>query len=57
MAMMVSGYDAGVGPEVGDRAPEFVLSGDNDTARLSDFAARHERTVLTTQDSYRYHRN
>ena len=57
MAVMVSAYDGGAELEVGDRAPEFLLHRGDETVGLSDFAARHEKTVLTTQDRYRYHRN
>jgi len=45
------------GPEVGDRAPEFFVKVGSDRLALSQLAARHDKLVLTSQDSYRYHPN
>jgi hypothetical protein len=45
------------GPEVGDRAPEFFVKVGRDRLALSQLAARHDKLVLTSQDSYRYHPN
>ena len=45
------------GPEVGNRAPEFFVGVGRDRLALSQLAARHDKLVLTSQDSYRYHPN
>ena len=45
------------GPEVGDRAPEFFVNVENDRLALSQLALRHDKLVITSQDSYRYHPN
>jgi len=45
------------GPEVGDLAPEFIVELGDDRSALSDLAARSEKLVLLSQDSYRYHPN
>jgi hypothetical protein len=45
------------GPEVGDRAPEFLVKVGSERLPLSQLAARHDKLVLTSQDSYRYHPN
>ena len=45
------------GPQVGDKAPEFYfVTADGDTS-LHQLAARYEKLVLTSQDSYCYHPN
>lgn len=46
-----------VGPQVGERAPEFVIDTTNGKFLLSQLAARSEHLILTSQDSYRYHPN
>ena len=45
------------GPEVGGRAPQFFVKVGSDKLTLSQLAARHDKLVLTSQDSYRYHPN
>jgi hypothetical protein len=45
------------GPEVGDRAPEFYIKVGSDRLALSQLAARYDKLVLMSQDSYRYHPN
>lgn len=45
------------GPDVGDRAPEFFVKVGRDRLPLSQLAASHDKLVLTSQDSYRYHPN
>jgi hypothetical protein len=45
------------GPEVEDRAPEFFVKVGSDRLALSQLAARHDKLVLMSQDSYRYHPN
>ena len=42
---------------VGTKAPEFIIATPDGRATLHQLAARHEKLVLTTQDSYRYHPN
>ena len=46
-----------VGPLVGAQAPEFVIATADGNVSLHRLAARHDKLVLTTQDSYRYHPN
>ena len=45
------------GTRVGVKAPEFLIETPHGRLPLQHLAARHEKLVLTTQDSYRYHRN
>jgi hypothetical protein len=45
------------GPRVGDRAPEFPIATADGSLPLHQLAARYQKLVLTTQDSYRYHPN
>jgi hypothetical protein len=45
------------GPQVGDKAPEFRIDTAGGNLSLHELAARHQKLVLTTQDSYRYHPN
>ena len=45
------------GPGVGDKAPEFLISTADSRLPLHQLAARYEKLVITTQDSYRYHPN
>lgn len=45
------------GPRVGVKAPEFFVEASEGRIPLQQLAARHEKLVLTTQDSYRYHPN
>ncbi len=42
---------------VGDKAPGFLVATADGNLRLDQLAARHEKLVLTSQDSYRYHPN
>jgi hypothetical protein len=44
-------------PRVGVKAPEFLVETPGGGIPLHQLAARHEKLVLTTQDSYRYHPN
>jgi len=43
------------GPEVGDRAPEFYIEGPRGRLKLSELAARFDKLVLVSQDSYQFH--
>lgn len=45
------------GPEVGDRAPEFIVEIGDDRLALGDLAARSEKLILMSQDSYQFHPN
>jgi hypothetical protein len=45
------------GPRVGAKAPEFFIETPDGRFPLHQVAARHEKLILTTQDSYRYHPN
>jgi hypothetical protein len=45
------------GPGLGAKAPEFLIETPDGTVPLHELAARHEKLVLTSQDSYRYHPN
>ena len=49
--------DGIAGPEVGAQAPEFLIATADGVLTLHELAARHEKLVLTSQDSYRYHPN
>ena len=44
-------------PEVGTKAPEFLVDTPDGRLPLHQLAAQHQNLVLTTQDSYRYHPN
>jgi hypothetical protein len=44
-------------PRVGVKAPEFLIETPDGRFSLHQLAARHERLILTSQDSYRYHPN
>ena len=44
-------------PEVGEKAPDFVIHLSTGDVTLHELAAGHKRLAVTTQDSYRYHRN
>lgn len=44
-------------PRVGEKAPEFLIETPDGRFPLHELAARHEKLILTTQDSYRYHPN
>ena len=44
-------------PGVGVKAPEFHLDTPDGRFSLHQLAAQHEKLILTTQDSYRYHPN
>ena len=41
----------------GVKAPEFLIETSDGRFPLHQLAARHEKLVITTQDSYRYHPN
>ena len=45
------------GPRVGDKAPQFVIATADGSLPLHQLAARYQKLVLMTQDSYRYHPN
>ena len=45
------------GLRAGVKAPDFVIDTAAGGLPLHQLAARHEKLILTTQDSYRYHRN
>ena len=45
------------GSRVGEKAPEFRIETPDGWLPLSELAARHEKLILTSQDSYRYHPN
>jgi hypothetical protein len=42
---------------VGVTAPGFLIETADGRLPLHQLAARHEKLILTTQDSYRYHPN
>ena len=44
-------------PRVGVKAPDFLVDTPDGRLPLHQLAARHEKLILTTQDSYRYHPN
>ena len=44
-------------PQVGAKAPEFLITTPDGRLPLHQLAARSKKLVLTTQDSYRYHPN
>ncbi|MDH3444752.1 MAG: hypothetical protein OEN50_12555 [Deltaproteobacteria bacterium] len=44
-------------PRVGEKAPKFLIETPDGRFPLHELAARHEKLILTTQDSYRYHPN
>jgi hypothetical protein len=45
------------GPRVGVKAPEFLTETPDGRLPLHQLAARRQKLILTTQDSYRYHPN
>jgi hypothetical protein len=45
------------GPEVGDLAPEFFVELGHSRLVLSNLAARSEKLILMSQDSYQFHPN
>jgi hypothetical protein len=45
------------GPEVGEQAPEFFIETPHGRLPLSQLAARYEKIILMSQDSYQYHPN
>ena len=49
--------DESKGPRVGEKAPEFLIKTPDGSFSLHQLAARYEKLILTTQDSYRYHPN
>jgi hypothetical protein len=42
---------------VGVKAPEFLIETADGRFPLHQVAARYQKLILTTQDSYRYHPN
>lgn len=44
-------------PGIGANAPEFLIETSAGRIPLHQWAAQHEKLILTTQDSYRYHPN
>jgi hypothetical protein len=50
-----SANDRSGGPQVGDKAPEFLIDGPLGTLKLSGLAERVGVIVLVSQDSYRFH--
>ena len=44
-------------PRVGEKAPEFLIETPDGRFPLSQLAVRHEKLILTSQDSYRHHPN
>ena len=44
-------------PEVGVLAPEFIVEVADERLALSNLAARSEKLILMSQDSYQYHPN
>ncbi|MGH7887737.1 MAG: hypothetical protein ACREPG_07715 [Candidatus Binatia bacterium] len=42
---------------VGVKAPEFLIETSAGRFPLRQLASQHEKLILTTQDSYRYHPN
>ena len=53
----VNNNDVVGNPEVGEKAPDFMIQLSTGEATLHELAARHKRLAVTSQDSYRYHRN
>ena len=49
--------DTPKGPQVGERAPDFLIETADGRFLLNQLAAQHEKLILTSQDSYRYHPN
>jgi hypothetical protein len=47
----------GKSPQIGAIAPEFLIATPDGSLPLHQLAARYQKLVLTTQDSYRYHPN
>lgn len=45
------------GARVGEKAPDFLVGTGVGEVSLAQLAARHQKLVLTSQDSYRYHPN
>ncbi len=45
----------GPGPQIGDQAPEFFIDTREGKISLSALAARHQKLIVISQDSYRYH--
>jgi hypothetical protein len=42
-------------PQVGDLAPEFLVTTEDREISLSELAARHMKLIVMSYDSYRYH--
>ena len=45
------------GARVGEKAPEFYIETADGVFPLTQLAARHDKLIVTSQDSYRYHPN
>jgi hypothetical protein len=45
------------GAQVGAKAPDFTIETVDGKLPLHQLAARYQKLILTTQDSYRYHPN
>ena len=43
------------GPQVGEKAPDFLISSSHGLLSVRDLVARVGTLVLVSQDSYRYH--
>jgi hypothetical protein len=43
--------------QVGAKAPDFTIDKADGRLPLHQLAARYQKLILTTQDSYRYHPN
>ena len=46
-----------VGPQVGERAPDFVVETHSGRLLISELAADAGKVVLISQDSYQFHPN
>ena len=42
-------------PQVGDRAPDFLIETPDGRVTLSTIAGRFEKLILISHDRYRYH--
>jgi len=45
------------GPQVGERAPDFVIETFSGRSLMSELAAEAGKVVLISQDSYQFHPN
>lgn len=44
-----------IGPQIGDRAPEFFIDAPEGRLPLSALASRYRTVIVMSHDSYRYH--